>query len=614
MDLGARFIMSKKYLILIFIFLILLIFAPNRTFAGDMESIIIIVDEMSLRTVEELSMDEYGVGLMNLKTRPPYSEKDLYLSINTGRKLGSKELKKQQNKLEFLGDILKREKVSHIGNPAKRFIVGDKLGNVDYIEDSMKYDLDWLILKTDLMLDKSKVLSISYDFENEPNRVDILKRYLEHYKKEQIIILPRTVAKEDNSLLNKNLVPILYINGKDSGLLRSSSTKRDGYIAMEDISVQIKNHYGYSKKTDIGSSFQVIDKEDPIKEISKIYDGTINLFIITYIFHGVAYLVQLLLAIYLFKDKNIKGNRWMFFSYSFVSSIIIISLILGLFSLHQNITLYLALNLILSYILIKFIENKNYDMVKFFSISTYILIIFGIIFYPRMIYKSYIGFNNLIYGARYYGLNNGIMGVLLISSILSFFSITKTIKSRNAKILIGFIIFGLNMIALSTNFGANTGGFITSVVLFVMMMYILLFSERHNFKTMLLFCLVGVALFVINMIFDSNSGDKSHAIEFFYRLKDNGFIEFVSMASFKARELLTLTISPPFSIVLISQGIILNKLKRFFINEKRIKKEAMIIIITSLIGFIINDTGVIMSIYIMHYFILYIIYNNEMVS
>ena len=609
MDLGARFIMSKKYLI--FIFLILLILAPSRTFAGDMGSIIIIVDEMPLKTIEGLSIDEYGVGLMNLKTRPPYSEKDLYLSINIGKKLGSKELKKQQDKLEFLGDKLKKEKVSHIGDPSKRFIVGDKEGNVDYIEDSIKYDLDWLILKTDLMLDKSKVLSISYDFENDLNRVDILRKYLSHYKKEQIIIFSRSVSKEDNSLLNKNLVPILYINGKDSGLLRSSSTKRDGYIAMEDISVQIKNLYGYSKKTDIGSNFKVIDKENPIKEISKIYEETVNLFIIAYIFHGITYLTQLFLAVYLFKDRNIKENRWIFFSYSFVSSIIIISLILALFSLHQNIILYLALNIVLSYILIKFIANKNYDMIKTFSISTYVLIVFGIIFYPKMIYNSYIGFNNLIYGARYYGLNNGIMGVLLISSILSFFSITKTIKSRNTKVLIGLIIFSLNMIALSTNFGANTGGFITSVVLFVMMMYMLLFSERYNFRTMFLFFLVGVVLFSINMIFDNNSGDKSHAIEFFYRLKDNGFREFISMASFKARELLILTISPPFSIVLISQGIILSKLRRIFIKNKKIKKEAMIIIITSLIGFIINDTGVIMFIYIMHYSILYIIHDNQ---
>lgn len=612
MDLGARFIMSKKHLV--FIFLILLILAPSRTFAEDMNSIMIIVDEMSLRTIEELSIDEYGVGLMNLKTRPPYSEKDLYLSINTGKKLGAKELKKQQDKLEFLGDTLKKEKVSYIGDPSKRFIVGDKEGDVDYIEDSIKYDLDWLILKTDLMLDKSKLLSISYDFDNDPARVDILRKYLSHYKKEQIIILPKTVSKEDNYILNKNLVPILYINGKDSGLLRSSSTKRDGYIAIEDISVQIKNLYGYSRKTDIGSSFQVVDKEDPIKAISKIYEETINLFIIAYVFHGIAYLTQLFLAIYLFKDRNIGENSWISFNYYFVSAIIIISFVLGLFSLHQNIILYLILNIILSYILTKFVVNRNCDVMKFFPISTYLLIIFGIIFYPTMIYNSYIGFNNLIYGARYYGLNNGIMGVLLISSILSFFSITKTINSRNTKVLIGFIIFGLNMIALSTNFGANTGGFITSIVLFAIMMYILLFSERYNFRTMFLFFLVGVVLFGINMIFDNNSGDKSHAIEFFYRLKNNGFMEFVSMASFKARELLILTISPPFSIVLISQGIILSKLRRNFINNKKIKKEAMIIIITSLIGFIINDTGVIMFIYIMHYFILYIIHDNEKIG
>lgn len=584
------------------IILIILILIPTNTLADGIRSIILIVDEMPFTRIEELSIDEYAVGLVNLKTRPPYSENSLYLSINTGKKLGSKELKNETNNISFLGDILKKEKVSYIGENSGMIVVGDSQGRVDYVEQSISYNLDWLIEKTDSMLDRSDVLALSYDFQDELTRVDILKRYLEHYKYDQIIILSKKVAEEDNSLLNKYLVPIIYINGTDSGILTSSSTKRDGFIAIEDISVQIKDTYGYSKKSDIGSRFQIITETNPIKEINDIYKTTMNLLIIAYIFHGITYLAQIVLGIWILKSKEI--NKWIYFIYVFVSSSICISLILGLFEFHKNILIYLILSMLMSYLFTTFMITKKVNLVKIISISTYILIVFGTIFYPKMIYNSYIGFNNLVYGARYYGLNNGIMGVLLISSILSFFSITNGMDNTYLKKLIGFLIFSLNMIVLSTNFGANTGGFITSVALFIIMMYILLFSEKHSFKKILLFFIAGIFLFIINMIIDNSSGNKSHAIEFFYRLKDNGLREFVSMASFKARELLILTLSPPFSIVLIFQGIILNKLSKYFIVDKKIKKEAMIIIMTSLIGFTINDTGVIMFIYVMHYFIL----------
>ena len=84
----------------------------------------------------------------------------------------------------------------------------------------------------------------------------------------------------------------------------------------------------------------------------------------------------------------------------------------------------------------------------------------------------------------------------------------------------------------------------------------------------------------------------------------------ISLASFKAKELFKLTILPPFSIVLIFQAIILNKLRRIIRDTKEIKEEAMIIFITSLVGFALNDTGVITLIYMIHYLVLDIISNR----
>ncbi len=595
--------MTKKILRLIVLIFILLL--PRVVFGEDINSIIVVVDELSIKTIEELSLDKYSLGFVNLKTRSPYTEEGLYLSINTGRKLSLKEVGKKDIKIDYLGDILIREKVSYIGQGKGSLLIGNKEGKVDYSQDLVSYDYNWLIENTNNFLDKSKVLVLEYDFQQDSSRIEILNRYLEHYKDNKIIVLPKAVAMEDKYLLNKYLAPVVYIHKDNNGILNSPSTKREGFVALEDISAQIKDTYGYTKKTDIGKPFKIIELEDPIDEFKDIYKKNINLLIIAYLFHGMTYSAQVLLGIWMLKFNKI--DRWVYSIYAFVAVNICISLLLGIFEFHKNIFVYLVVNLLISYLVTDFIIKRKWDIINFISILTYGLIVVGTCLYSKMIYNSYIGFNNLIYGARYYGLNNGIMGVLLATSILCFFDIIKCRENNSLRKIIGLFIFTINMVTLSTYFGANTGGFITSVVLFGIMVYSLFFSNKRIVKGLLLFLLIGVFIFGLNIMFDNFSGENTHALGFFYRLKENGLSELISLVSFKATELFKLTVLPPFSIVLIFQGIILKKLKKDIIDNKELKKEAMIILTTSLIGFILNDTGVITLIYMIHYLNLNII-------
>ncbi|WP_313757356.1 hypothetical protein [Tissierella sp.] len=601
--------MMKKIIKLIILALIIL--RPNNIFAENVNSIIVIVDELSIKTVEELSLDKCNLGFVNLKSRPPYSEEGLYLSINTGKKLSLKDIGKKDIKINYLGDILKEEKVSYIGDGKAYFLVRNKEGNVNYSEDFIIYNYSWLIEKTDALLNKSDVLVLEYEIEGDKNKVDILNKYLNSYKDEQIIVLPKTVAMKDKYLLNRYLVPIIYINGKNSGLLTSLSTKREGFIALEDISYQIKKTYGHGKKIDIGKPFKFVEVENPKKEFENIYKKNMNLLIIAYLFHGFAYFSQVLLGIWILKFNKL--NKGIYNIYAFTLVNIFTSLILGLFEFHKTFLPYLVIHISISYLITRFIIERQIDLTKILSILTYSIIVLGICLYPNMIYNSYIGFNNLVYGARYYGLNNGIMGILLVSSILSFFSITESVNIT-IKRLIGLSIFIINMLVLSTYFGANTGGFITSIILFGIMVCVLFFSDKNNYRKLLLFFLIGISIFALNIMIDNITGENTHALGFFYRLKENGIYELVSMASFKAKELFKLTILPPFSIVLIFQIIILKNMKKTIINNEILKKEAMIIIITSLIGFILNDTGIITLIYMINYLVLRIISDTKTVE
>ena len=591
--------MKRRIIDLLLIMIIF--FVPNTIRASSNDSILILVDELSFDLIKDLALEKYSIGLVNYKTRPPYYKENLLLSINTGRKLSLKEFKNKNAKIEYLGDVLKKEKVSYIGGRTEKILVANSKGEVDYELDEINYDLDWLIENTDYLLKKSNILLVSYDFKGEDKRVDILKKYLENYSDRNIIILPEGVAKVDRNLLNKFLVPIIYINGKDSGILTSQSTRREGLITLEDISVHIKSIYGIDYKNTVGKPFEFIKAENPMERIRDIFTDTMNLLILATVFHGLIYFTQFIFSIRLLKYRKI--DNWVYGLYSSMAASIPISIVLGVFNLQKNILLYLLICILLSYGTVKFFIIKKLDLIKALSFLIYGLISLGVLFYPKIIYNSFIGFNNLVYGARFYGLNNGIMGVFLISSILIYFSSIEGINRNGYKKILGLFIFTLNMLVLSARFGANTGGFITSIVLFGLMVYYI-FSLGKNIinKYIILFLLV-IGIFTVNMLFDYSNTSNSHAIEFLYRIKKNGLWEFMTIVSFKAKELFKLTIVPPFSIILASQVLILRKMKDYILENIKLKSKTFIVLITAIVGLLLNDTGPITFIYMMFFFI-----------
>lgn len=168
-----------------------------------------------------------------------------------------------------------------------------------------------------------------------------------------------------------------------------------------------------------------------------------------------------------------------------------------------------------------------------------------------------------------------------------------------------------NMVALSARYGANTGGFLTALILFLMTSYFIFFKGQWHIKKLITLVVIAIIIFSINMYLDYYSNEKSHAINFFIRIRTNGVRELVDMLIIKAKELAKLTILPPFSITIISQII---TLKSLLTNVKNLEKETYIILITSIVGFMLNDTGNITFIYMIHYLVSFIIQHEEIPS
>lgn len=581
--------MKKQIMFPIVILILLLI--PYKAYAIEGRVIFILIDELEKKRIENLQSKNVNIGFVNLKTRPPYGENVLFHTINTGKKLSLKEFKKQTKSLIYLGDLVS---TSSIGANKENIIIGNKDGRVDYQERQIVYDYNWLIQTTNKLLNKSDLLLVSFDIRGNDFRFDLLDKYISSYSKEQIIVLPRNIANEQSKILNDSLVPILYVNGDTEGLLTSDSTKREGIIVLEDISVQIKKVFGYRFNTDIGNEFRSIKDNNSIKNFESIYKEILSLLIIACINHGLIYLGQILILIFISKKNNTKNFSYFF--YLFLSSNILSTLILGFFNFHRNILIYLIINFLLSIITTVFLVKDRKNRLKYLYFSIYSIILLGTIFYPKIIYNSYIGFNNLIYGARYYGLNNGIMGVLLITSILTF------LNFRNS---LFYLIFPLNLILLSTKFGSNTGGFITSLYLLGIIVYAYLIPKISKRKSIYLLVFGGILLFSINLLIDYSMAGKTHILELIFRIKEFGFEELTTISRYKIRELVKLSLLPPFSLIITVQILIVLKLKNLILDNR--KREAIIVITTSLIGFLLNDTGFMTLIYIMHFYILHLI-------
>lgn len=624
----------KKNRIIFLLALVIIFCCYNTSYASDNKTILILADELSLKDIEWIfGKDDFGIGFMNIKTRKPYGAESLYFSINTGRKVGVEsenykglykdpkgtihiagfeemleDLSNRNSnvKIDILGEKLKGKGISYIGDNSSAIVAADGEGNIKSGEIQIQYDIRWLEEKSKAHISKSNILVLSYDIEGMDYRKEILKQYIKFFREYNIIIIPRNVSEDMKHILNKNLTPILYVSGNNSGLLTSSSTKREGFITIEDIYVDLLHINNMDAPKAIGNPIKIIPKDNPLKHGEELFKMTINLIWITGIFHGLVYFMQAYMAYYIYKNRWDKLQDINIYN-SFVIVNIFISLLMGLSSLHINIFLYLFINLLATYIITVYMEDKDVNTIGLFSTLTYGIILLGIFFYPKLIYNSYIGFNNLFYGARFYGFNNGIMGVLLVTSVISYYFIKEFMPNRVVEGMTCILFFLLNMVALSAKYGANTGGFITAVALFLIVIYVNLLDKNLNIYNVIILILIGILIFGINMYFDYYSGDKSHAISFLLRIKTFGFTEFKNMFKVKARELLKLTLIPPFIIVIPCQIYILKRLWKG--KNPVLSREGYIIILTSIIGFLLNDTGMITFIYMNYYLISLLIYD-----
>lgn len=599
----------------ILIILMIIIFTTSVSYGELVEenketkTILIIVDELGFDGVNKIIENYYGLGFLNIKGKKPAREESLYMSINTGRKVSMDNTKfegiiksesglKIKNYEEIYKDFIERNdnlklkfltdniRTSFIGNDSVALLASNSKGDIISGENKIEYEKEWLNEKTDENLGKTDLLIMSYKIENQDSRQKLLKDFINNNRNSNIFVIPRKTSKSLGSFLNKNLTPMIYLKNGETGILKSDSTRRKGFVTVEDINYEILNSYDM-EGNNIGNKINIIPEEKPLSEGRNIYNEIFNLLIIAIIFQTIIYLNQGYTSYEILRFDNVRDMR--LFN-NFILTNIVVSFILSLFNLHRYLLVYLGVNLALTYFITERVDEKK-DSIGIISVIIYIILIISILLKPDILYNSYLGFNNLFYGARYYGFNNGIMGVFIVTSILTYFYFKDKFKNENLLNIFTLAIFSLNMVILSAGNAANTGGFITSVGLFLTIVYLKLLDKKSSFKKIIALILIGILIFGLNMYFDNKSQMNSHAISFLLRIKESGVSEVINMVKSKLTELIKYTLLPPFNILMIGQIFTIRKLTKYM--DRKLKRVSGIIFFISILAYFINDTGMI---------------------
>lgn len=634
----------KKIAIQLFICFVFLLSISNISYANKMDkTIIIVTDQLDFSTIEKLELKrEMSLGLMNTRTSNVFNKSDesFFMTIAAGRRVelekglfkgikvnnkgnlvieGYKDIKntldeKYKNfsqEIEFLGDTLKKHGVntSYMGNDVSSLLAADKSGVIDNGYPSIEYNIEWLSEKTNELLKKTDVLVLSYHIENDENKISILEEYINKFSQYNMMIFPSKVSGDLDDIRNSTLVPILYQRANHtSGLLTSQSTNRDGLITNMDIFPELVSIYNIELITDTGHEIYSVGEHLNKRELIDInrsnLDKTLNFIVIKYIFHGLIAIIQIYIIYDILRRKNCYYDRYNTFMKGIIVAIFV-SLLLGIFKFGNSIIIYCLVLMLLTVPITLFINRRKENSIVFFPICTNILLLLGVFFKPDIIYYSFFGFNNIITGGRFYGLNNESMAILLTTSIITYFWLREKINNKLISLLLLFIYFPVNILALSGNYASNFGGFITSLALFAMLLYTTIFNNRFDKKNIFVLVAIGITIFILTFMIDINSSSNGHAESFFSRVSILGIYEFFDMIIKKVKQLVLIAISPPWSIALIGQVYFISK---FRMNEKEVIEKAkeknpdliaqlLIIFISSIIAFLINDTGAVAFVY-----------------
>lgn len=318
------------------------------------------------------------------------------------------------------------------------------------------------------------------------------------------------------------LTPVLISgNGVDTGILTSPTTRRPGIIKNTDLAPSILNYYSVPMPPLMyGRPIQLIAVDNPVDRLSALYEELELIYqarppvLRNYV------LIQLILVILSLAAILAPGRNYLMPVLKplllAVMSVPVSLLLLPLLP-HASLTsLVIELVAITAGIVTAlhlWLKQSQNELDPFIIISlfTALCIVVDLLLGAPLQKNSLLGYDPIV-GARYYGIGNEYMGVLLGSTIIGTTAMLTRLSGKTKKILwpVGIYYITTLYIIAAPQLGTNVGGSIAGAGSF-MVTFLLLWGVRFNLKTLLkiaatvLFFLLTISIYDMQRPLESQS-------------------------------------------------------------------------------------------------------------
>lgn len=438
------------------------------------------------------------------------------------------------------------------------------------------------------------------------NISDYLKEVFEITNKNDRVYITSPYPKKQDYVDGYRLSPIVVFDKEGKGLLTSGTTRRKGVLSNLDISADIFEYFGIKSDVIVGKSIQKILYDKNIEFLLKDYDKIVSNMQIripvlyTYAAFEMIMWMIMLVAI-LFRDKIPKNTfRILCAILKFTIAIPFVLLIAPFFNYSTKgsiITCIVGLLIIVYFLVYKLVKD---DLGKLILLSA--LVALGVLIDAatgqNMIKSSLLGYDPII-GARYYGIGNEYMGVLIGSLV---FSVVGFLEKNIINKKIASVILLLSIVILGhPKMGANVGGTITSVFSFLYLI-MRLYDIKIDLKKIIFIgiAVVGVVstMAVIDIYFIKSQSHLAGAIK---KILSGGPLIILQIITRKIEMNMKLIGVSIWSRVLILGLLVVvilfqkpvGILKKVCDRYIYLAKGWTSIIVASIVGFLVNDSGVV---------------------
>lgn len=300
---------------------------------------------------------------------------------------------------------------------------------------------------------------------------------------------------------------ILFSKETVPGLLISQSTKRTGIITNLDIGPTIISYMGITEKEGFGGKpLRVVPDTDSISKLNKM-DSVFAAnyaqrpyILKTYVMLQIISVLGIIILL-LLKHRFLQYMRLMLLALQACPLLLILLPLLPSLNIFWRITALLTFLIILTFLLEFLLQPLERLAVLF--IFTALCLIGDLYLGAPLMKVSILGYDP-ISGARYYGIGNEYLGVLLGSSLIGLTLTMEIVRKKyfNHKyfILAFFLVFlGISYIAAAPQWGTNVGGGISFFFSFIILL-LLINQKRLGLKTVssaLVFTLFALGILFI---------------------------------------------------------------------------------------------------------------------